>query len=156
MKNNQLQYLLDNHFQSLKNENIKFVLNKQKDSFAYKEGFRLIGYTISFSKKDYKQMTTDQIRGVLSHELSHILHEINQGSITTYFNNILYMLSAKFKTKEERIVDKLVIDRGCGRYLLELIKYNDKHYDKYTESDGLTKKEVKKILKSKINKQNTI
>lgn len=49
--------------------------------------------------------------------------------------------------KSERKIDKMVLKRGYGPNLLELKKYHDKHYEAYTKSDGLTRKEVANWLK---------
>ena len=143
----ELKYLLNNHFQILNTEKIKFNFHKEKDSFAYITGSSAAGHTISFSKKDYNRMTRNQILGVLSHELAHIYYEKTNGFVFTLFKNILYFSSKKYKIKEERKVDLIVIKNGCGQYLLEFIKYHDKHYKKYKRTDGLTKKEIKKALK---------
>jgi len=49
----------------------------------------------------------------------------------------------------ERSVDKLIIEKGCGGYLLAFMKYHDK---KYNKTDGLAKKEIQAYLKN--NKKN--
>lgn len=145
-KMGELKYLIDNHFHRLKNDNIKLSFHKDKGSFAYITKTLFRGYKISLSKKDCEKMSLNQVRGVLSHELAHIYNEKRQGVIITFFKNILYLISDKQKTKEERKVDSIVIERGCGKYLLEFMIYHDKHYRKYNKTDGLTTKEIRKEL----------
>jgi hypothetical protein len=49
--------------------------------------------------------------------------------------------------EDERIIDQMVIDKGYGKELYELVTYHDKHYRKYNKKDGLTKKEIYKQIK---------
>lgn len=149
----ELQFLINNHFPTLKKEKIYFLFHKEKDSFAYTIGLPYIGYRLYFSKKDYKKMTSNQIKGVLSHELSHIIYDKKRGLLITYFGNIFYRFNSKSLTKEERKVDKIAIEHGCAKYLIDFYTYHDKKYKKYKKKDGLTKKEIRKIIideKSKI------
>lgn len=130
----ELIYLTDNYYIGLKNVNIQF--KKQRKSFAY-----VLGNTIYVSEKDWKKMPKKARLGLLAHELSHIELDLKR--------NIFKRLLSYFKnTLEEREVDMHVIKKGCGKYLLAFIEYHDEHYEEYNQNDGLTKKEIKELIKN--------
>lgn len=75
--------------------------------------------------KEVLNMNDRAITGCLVHELCHIEN---------------WNLS-------ERDIDLMVINKGYGWELYEFLKYHDSIYEKYNKKDGLTKKEILKILK---------
>jgi len=142
-----IEFLVDNHFKELSNLSISTNWHKEKDSFAYTVGNRYSGFKIYISKKDYKKLNKEQAFGVLSHELAHILFESTKGFLRIVYINLRMKLSSKYLTWVEREVDSLVIAKGCGIYLMRFMEYHDDKYKKYNKSDGLTKKEIRNLLK---------
>ena len=130
--------LINNHFDEIKDYKIVLKPHNESDCFAYT--INLIFYrAVYYSAKDFKKLTSNQRKGVLAHELAHIIRDKRKGVFRRIFNKY-------DETEEERIVDMIVIEKGCGLYLLELIKHHDKHYKKYTKKDGLTKNEILDLL----------
>ena len=149
----EIEYLIDNYFKELSGQKINYLWHDEKDSFAYTYGSSLFGYNIAFSKKDYKKMKRAEVLGVLSHELGHISYEKQMFFFSRILINFKMYTNKKYRSMVERGVDKLIIDKGCGEYLLAFMKYHDKKYKKYNKTDGLTKKEIQAYLK--INKKKT-
>lgn len=144
----ELDFLLNNYFQELKRVSIYFKLTKQKDSFASMIQLPFKNYIIYFSKKDYDKMNSNQIKGVLAHELAHIYDNEKRGFFKSLKETITYLFFDRSKLAVmERRVDMIAIDKGCGEYLLSFMKYHDKRYKKYNKNDGLTKKEIKKLIR---------
>lgn len=76
--------------------------------------------------KSVFKMNESAILGCIMHELVHIAFP---------------------KIKEEREIDKKVVELGYAKELYELVKFHDSKREKYTKGDGLTKRELQKILK---------
>lgn len=109
------------------------------------DSFFMASYkNILYISGDCKKLSDSAFNGVLSHELIHIIEYIKY-PFWSSIKNLLYTIPS-FETYFERNTDKEVLRRGYGENLLEFIKYHDKHYKKYNSKDGLTQKELKKIL----------
>lgn len=92
-----------------------------------------------------KNMPIDALIGCIAHELQHIVL-LSKSSVITRF---LYPIRTAFtnNTKEERAVDRQIVALGFGRQLLAFHKWHNQHFDKYNEGDGLTSKEIKRMLR---------
>lgn len=93
-----------------------------------------------------RKASEEALKGCLAHELIHIGDDIKNGVFGFIINAVK---NRHFNASLERKVDLEVINRGLGNELLEFQKFHDKYFEKYNESDGLTKKEIKRILAEK-------
>jgi hypothetical protein len=140
-----IEELVNNGFNEL---NDLKITSSYMDSFdAYAE-YSMIGreeYHISLDKK-LEKAKPEVIKGVLAHELAHILDDECLGTLASDLRDIMYFFNPKIRTYIERKTDMAVLKRGYGPELLAFVKYHDKRRKKYTFEDGLTKKEIKKLL----------
>lgn len=88
----------------------------------------------------------DVLKGVIAHEIGHIYDDVHR-NLFREICQILQMGLGKYVTKTEREVDMLVVKRGFGEQLYAFLKYADRRRHAYEKEDGLTLKEVKKLLK---------
>lgn len=84
--------------------------------------------------------------GGLAHELGHISLDSSRGQLAHRLDNILYSLFSPYETWDERRTDTLVFQRGLGRELLRFLEYANKRREKFTKKDGLTVKELRRML----------
>ncbi len=123
------------------NVNRKLISLEIKNVDSYFMGTRNNKILVS---TDCSKLNNEALIGVLAHELVHVL-EYQESPIKDFLRRFLYNIPY-YRTKIERRIDLEVIHRGFGEYLLKFLEYHDKHYKRYNETDGLTKKEVKKLL----------
>ena len=114
-----------NHFPELLKKRIFIIFVEGEDFYMAVQKFWIFGYLL-FVDLSMFEAPRSAIIGCLAHELSHILD---------------------LGIRDERKIDQIVIDRGFGKHLYELIKHNNRFYRKYKKKHGLTKKEVRKQLK---------
>lgn len=118
---------------------------KSKDAyFSYERNERK--YHIEADKK-MKKAPLEVVEGGLAHELAHIERDSKLGFFERREDIRKYNDSAEYRKEDERETDMLVIQKGYGKQLLEFIKYHNKRRRKYKKKDGLTKKEIKKLIK---------
>jgi len=104
-------------------------------------------YEIRLNLDDVKKMGEFELTGVLAHELVHI-DEWNKLFFIQKIFHLYQSKDEKFVTKDERDTDLKVIGLGYGQQLLAFQQYHDKYYKAYKSGDGLTKKEIREILKA--------
>jgi predicted metal-dependent peptidase len=84
--------------------------------------------------------------GLLAHELSHIVLDGKK----TFFSRIRDRYpNRQNKSELERATDLLVIEKGLGEQLLQFHREHAIEYKHYKSSEGLTKHEIKMVLKKK-------
>lgn len=90
--------------------------------------------------KSTLKFPVDAFKGCLAHEFAHIsiIKRLSLFEKVTYFFGIL---------DKERSVDLLVLEKGLGNELLAFHNFHEKKFRKYNKKDGLTRKEIEKILK---------
>jgi hypothetical protein len=130
-----MKRLIKNSFPELRYHIIMLRFIKTKHFFMATSGFLFIH--IIFIDKRLKKCTDDVVTGIMAHELVHISQD-------SFWKDLLYRKSI---TDMERATDMQVIKRGYGKQLLAFIQYHNKIYKKYKKADGLTEKEIIKILK---------
>ncbi len=89
------------------------------------------------------------IEGGLAHELAHISIDQSMDDASRFLDDLAYEFNEEYQTNDERKTDLLVIKRGYGIQLLKFFKFYNKRYKPYTKEDGLTKREIKEILKQR-------
>jgi hypothetical protein len=133
--------VLKNHFyKELVNYNIRYHIKKDKTLH-----FGVIHnpvYAEIFIDTKILKAPDEVIAGGLAHEFSHITRDNN---LLTGLKDILY--TNKLRPNDERMTDLDVINRGLGPELYALTKYIDKRYKSIKHEEGLTKKEIRRILK---------
>lgn len=127
-----VDYIIKRDFKGIRKPYIWFL--DRDDIFMATFNF-LFFYALIVDKEVFK-MNDMAITGCLVHELCHI-------------KNWSYK-------DDERETDQMVIDMGYGVELYEFLKYHDRHYVKYKNKDGLTKKEVFKKIKKQMKGDNLI
>lgn len=101
---------------------------------------------IWLSKWDVERMGVLAMTGVLAHELMYM--EVARGFhwLIQLFNIFAVGFSARLRAAEERRIDTLVVKRGYGAELLASCTYHDRYYKAYGDSDGLTIREISKLM----------
>ena len=104
-------------------------------------------YIIEVSKSIRKAPNKDFV-GCLAHEVSHALLYYDSNPLTRIFDELLYNSFRLYQTFDERRTDRIVISRGYGSELLAFNEWNDLFYEERDRSAGLTKGEIKRLLKN--------
>ena len=124
------------YFPEIKVSRLRVDFVKGKD--YYMAVAILFLYHLKIDKLSLK-LSKSAFRGCVGHELAHIvLHQKT---------NIFKRIFTGNETREERETDLLVIEKGLGPDLLQFHIEHNKKFKSYKADEGLTKKEIKKILK---------
>ncbi|SUX48720.1 hypothetical protein [Chryseobacterium indoltheticum] len=138
--NSAIDFLIENSFTNINRKLISLEIKKNDSYFMATINNKILVST------DCSNLNKKALIGVLAHELVH-MSEYQKSPIKDLLRRFLYNIPF-YRTKLERNIDLEVIQRGLGEYLLEFLEYHDKHYKKYNKTDGLTKKEVTKLLQT--------
>lgn len=96
-----------------------------------------------FIDKSALKFSEDAFKGCLGHELAHMLQMKEKG----FINRFLFRYRERNITEEERDADLRTIKRGLGSELLKFHTEHNKRYKSYKKSEGLTREEIKRLLK---------
>lgn len=113
-----------------------------KSDFYMAMSWWITHYVLVIDKSTLK-FSESAFKGCLAHELSHII-DFKKSNIITRFKKAF---ASTENTEEERAADLEVINRGLGKELLQFHEEHNKLYKSYKETEGLTKREIKRILK---------
>ncbi|HKC95832.1 MAG TPA: hypothetical protein VKB81_17600 [Nitrospira sp.] len=88
------------------------------------------------------------LRGLLAHELMHVLQFYPLSRLQRLWLAIQYVLSTRARIRLERAADVGVIDRGCGEDLLAMRRYADAQHPDRRPSDPryLTADEIRVLI----------
>lgn len=132
----------------------------------------VLGYSYYFDvDKIMKKASDSAIYGCFAHEMAHIFIDSTLSPIKNIYdtfacnlgrkytckteklysfeklvNNTLYKQFQPYYSKVEREADLLVLKRGAGEQLLDLVKFQNKHFKNYTSTVGLSEKELVDLL----------
>ncbi|MGV8162885.1 MAG: hypothetical protein ACP5N2_06160 [Candidatus Nanoarchaeia archaeon] len=141
------QELISASYPELRNVFIDTKYFKSKD--AYFEFTRNSRYSYLIEvDKSMKHVDRLIVVGGLAHELSHISKEIKLNFLLSSLEYVIFKISPRYETYDERKTDEDVVKRGYLVELLKFTKYANRGREHYNDSDGLTVKELKKILKN--------
>ncbi len=132
-----LNLVIKKGFPELKWYFINLHLSKSSDFFMATRGIFILHQIII--DKELKKCSDEIIIGCFAHELSHILKD-------SLFDTIKMAHNEKYLIERERENDLEVIRRGFGSELLKFIQYHNSKYKNYKKEDGLTEKEIKKLI----------
>lgn len=133
-------------FPELRSKDITIQWVKLDDALLEVQPMDPDGWIIEVDKSMAKASQKSIIGGI-AHELSHIVSELNWKKSTKLFDKILYSLSNRYKTLDERNTDLETILRGFGAELLEFLETTKAWDLDHYEEDGLHLREVQKLLK---------
>jgi hypothetical protein len=136
--------VLCTNFKSLSNTRIKLVFDKGSDYYMAVQ-WKLF-YYILFIDAEILRFSEPAFKGCLSHELIHIL-QMEQLNLFKRIKSHFNRQSQTEKAEEERRTDLLVIQHGLGKELLQFHEEHNRKYKSYKRHEGLTKFEIKKILR---------
>ena len=137
--------VIANNFPELASKRIKYVFVAGKEHGYYMAvQWLIIGYRIYIEKRILK-FSPEAFTGCLAHELAHLVLDSRE----SLWGRLWAIATGKSsdETAEERNADLLAIDRGFGKALLQFHQEHDKKYVAYNASEGMTKREIKKMLK---------
>jgi len=98
------------------------------------------------------ELLPDQVvRGLLAHELMHVLQFDPLSWLQRVWLAIQYVLSTRARIRLERAADLGVVDRGCGEDLLALRRYANGRYPDRRPPDPryLTAAEINGLIESR-------
>ncbi|MBI4170961.1 MAG: hypothetical protein HY514_04650 [Candidatus Aenigmarchaeota archaeon] len=136
--------LLKEGFPDLLDEDISVKYARCKPYFDY-DGSSKKGYRIR-ACLEMRRAPLQAVEGGLAHELCHIATEKFLGKKQRKQDVKLNKKSKRYRTLDERDTDLRVILRGYGRQLLALLQYAERKGDTYHKDDGLSAREVEKLL----------
>jgi hypothetical protein len=99
-----------------------------------------------YLEKEILQFSSEAFTGCMAHELAHIIKSIKKPLLVDFWE---FLTRSKNENSEERDADILVVERGLGKALLQFHQEHGKNYKSYIASEGLTKREIKKLLKGR-------
>ena len=132
-------------FPELMAEDIHVEYKKLKDALLEYGSLTEEGYYIEIDES-LIDAPKEIIVGGLAHEFSHILTDKSSGKRLMSRDRFAYGISSRYKTLDERNTDLEVILRGFGKELLNFLEYSETNGYPYYKDDGLSIREVKKIL----------
>lgn len=133
--------LISQYFPELKGKRLDFAFVSGKDYYmAAAKGIfchriYIDSVVLAFSVKAFK--------GCLAHEFAHVVAL----SKVSYIKAYMQPQDQKSIAMEERAADTLVIERGLGPELLQFHREHKVDHVPYLSNEGLTTKEIKKMLK---------
>lgn len=143
---NIISELINDSFTDLKKLQIQLIKSKDKDEFLACAGTRQSGHKIYFTKSIDK-LSNNELKGVAAHELCHIEKMNAWHPLLVILESFCCRVLPFFDSYMERKTDRRVVQKGYGENLLAFQKYHDRKYEPYTKYDGLTKKEIKQLLR---------
>jgi len=149
--------IVSNGFPELSGLAITIEYRKLKGAYGDWKKVSVSEYHIRVDKS-LKKAPEKVVYGLVAHEIAHVYRKNSSryGSLITLINAFkkskkkgLKKVFKKCATEYERDVDRLVVERGYGPYLLAFVEYPNKRRKKYKKKDGLTARELRKMLKRK-------
>lgn len=142
-----------NHYPSLKNTSIEFVIKPSLKTSFMKAQPTLKSIFVSKKSRSYKVFISNQFKvenqkttlqeipenvliGWISHELGHIVDYEKRTGLGLIFFGIKYLFSQHYIRQAERIADSYAVSNNLGRYILETKNFilNHAHFsNKYKE-----------------------
>lgn len=140
--------LIDKSFPSLRGKKIYFSYFSGK---KYSGGafWILPFWRVIFINRNRK-FSNNQLRGLFVHELSHFEVFQKRGWLLSWFVALLYWIFPRFREKEEKNVEKKIIQKGYAREYYSIVKefYSKKFKaSKYYFSPEEVKSYAQKIRK---------
>lgn len=90
-------------------------------------------YTIEYTKV-CKKFSKDALVGCIAHELAHIVKSVKMNRATWFLHLWRYTIDSNYEDKDEYETDKLTIERGFGKQLLQFtVECDQLGYDVATE-----------------------
>ena len=142
--------LISNNFPELQSKRINYVFVSGKKHDYYMAVLWLIFSYRVLIEKEVLKFSRQAFTGCLAHEFAHLVIEAKK----SFFRRLWEPLAGTRKEGEERSADMLAIERGCGEAVLQFNKEHEKEYEAYVASEGMTKREIKKMLKTDNSKKN--
>ena len=139
--------IVNNGFHEVRDAHIISFYTVSSDHYLESEKKNRYLYEISVDRS-LMEVPKEVIVGGLAHEIAHISMELRRNFIINTIDTLLCMVPF-YSTFDERRTDRLVIQRGFGSELLSFIEYCNETRENYNRLDGLTEKEIRKILEKK-------
>jgi hypothetical protein len=133
------------NFKVLANTRIMFVFVRGSDYYMAVQS-KIFYYSL-FIDAEILNFSEPAFKGCLGHELVHIL-EMEKLNVFKRLKEIFTLKSKAEHEEEERKTDLLVIQHGLGKELLRFHEEHNREYKSYKKNEGLTKWEIKKILRT--------
>lgn len=113
------------------------VTNLAEEKFPYRKD----GYFIDVDDS-MKNAPIQALKGGFAHELGHIISDKKE----SWIDGLLYKISTKHCTLQERNADLNAIIRGYGKELLVFREYSESTGNGYSKDEGLSRVEIKQII----------
>lgn len=138
--------LVENHFPELKGIKIKATYLKDWNEGIFEYGrIHDNEYEITVNTA-MKTAPVPVLKGGLAHEICHIIGDANLRGIRSFVDDLLYRYFRNYRSMVERNTDLMVIERGLGRELLDLLYYRMKIGLPEYDDNGLTTAELTNLL----------
>lgn len=143
--------IIQKSFPILKNKLIFISEKKDKNNYSgISHDFVLFKHLGIFKRS--RKYSTNALKGLLAHELSHLKNSTKMGFHKKIIYFIKWYFSKKTKAKYETMADLLLIEKGYGKeysqFLRESLKGKNKNYLKEKLEKGyLNLKQVKEHMK---------
>jgi hypothetical protein len=142
--NTVIKQVICTNFKNLTNTRIKSVFEKGSDYYMAVQW--KFFYYILFIDSEILNFSEPAFKGCLGHELVHIL-EMEKLNVFRRLKEVFIRKSKAEKALEERRTDLSVLQHGLGKELLRFHEEHNREYKSYKKHEGLTKWEIKKILR---------
>ena len=99
----------------------------------------------------FYSMPSDEQKGMLAHELAHILDYTTRSSLQIIGMCLRFTSSRKFICQMEHLTDRIAISKGCGESILlyrkHLLSLADARHSRYIRETYLTPVEIREEMK---------
>lgn len=140
-----LNKIITSSFPELMGEDIQISWESIDDSLMVQGRLSEEGFYIEVDDS-LKNSSNSVIIGGIAHELCHIVVSKGLTLKERRIDSLLYRLSKRYRTMDERNTDLQAIIRGFGKELLEFMEYSESAGFDYYKEDGLSFREIKSIV----------
>lgn len=129
-------------YPELRSKDVRVQWAKLEDAVMEVQPLSPEGWIIEVDKS-LQDASNEVILGGLAHELAHIIRDTKE----TWIDKILYKISVRYQTNDERNTDLEAVFRGFAPQLLAFMQATEKLDYEYYEEDGLSTRELKLLIK---------
>ncbi|WP_199119903.1 hypothetical protein [Pedobacter sp. ASV28] len=138
--------LLVDSFPEISHRRIRFLfVEGSQFDFYMATAKTLFGYRIEV-ESEILQFSEEAFSACLAHEYAHITLD----GKSSFPKRLMWFLGwVQEDMEEERQADLLIVQKGLGKSLMAFHRQHDKKYEAFNKKEGLSKKEIRKLLKKK-------
>ncbi len=105
------------------------MIDNIKEGTAYAQKRPFSGNIIFIDPSKLKNISDLELRGLLAHEISHLIQYKDKNNFQMVIFGLKYLISDNFKLTTEREAETIAIERGFAKELLAFLEFKEKNSD---------------------------